>query len=166
MDLEHQIVAALRQIMRAVDLHSRRLVDVCGLTGPQLAVLQETKRLGPTSATTIARAVHLSLPTVTGILGRLEGRALIGRARDREDRRSMTISITATGEETLARAPSLLQNQFRDELARLEEWEQHMMLSNLQRIASIMGAESLDAAPHLVSDGASLATTFGGKKPQ
>ena len=47
MDLTHedQIVVAIRQIIRAVDLHSRRLVQAHGLTGPQLAVLQEVSRL-------------------------------------------------------------------------------------------------------------------------
>ena len=45
LDLEDQIVAALRQIMRAVDLHSRHLFDVFGLTGPQIAVLKASARL-------------------------------------------------------------------------------------------------------------------------
>lgn len=162
LNLEDRIVAALRQIMRAVDLHSRRLVEVCGLTGPQLAVLQEAKRLGPASATTLARAVHLSLPTLVGILGRLETRGLIRRSRDVSDRRAKRVSITDTGRVTLESAPSLLQDRFRQELGRLEEWERHLMLSNLQRIAAIMGAESLEAAPHLVADGLSLGAAFSG----
>jgi len=160
LDLEHQIVAALRKIMRAVDLHSRRLVEVCGLTGPQLAVLQEAERLGPTSATTLARAVYLSLPTVTGILGRLASRGFVQRTRDETDRRALNVSITVEGSRVLQDAPSLLQDHFRNELGRLEEWERHMMLSTLQRIAAIMGAESLEAAPHLISDGSSLSATF------
>jgi len=163
LDLEHRIVAALRQIMRAVDLHSRRLVEECGLTGPQLAVLQETRRLGPTSATAIARAVHLSPATVTGILRRLEHRDFIQKSRDTHDRRSLMVSITAKGREVLDGAPSLLQDRFRKELGRLEDWERHLMLGNLQRIAAIMGAESLEAAPHLVADGSSLASTFGAR---
>lgn len=158
LNLEDRIVAALRQIMRAVDLHSRRLVEVCGLTGPQLAVLQEARRLGPVSATTLARAVHLSLPTLVGILGRLEARGLVRRSRDASDRRSKSVNITDAGRDMLEKAPSLLQDRFRAELGRLEEWERYLMLSNLQRIATIMGAESLEAAPHLVANGLSLGT--------
>ncbi|MCA8977752.1 MAG: hypothetical protein KDC98_23710, partial [Planctomycetes bacterium] len=37
LDLEDLIVAAVRRLMRAIDLHSRRLVADFGLTGPQLA---------------------------------------------------------------------------------------------------------------------------------
>jgi len=46
----------------------------------------------------------------------------------------------------LDEAPSLLQEQFRDELARLEDWERHWMLAALERIASMMDAEGIDAA--------------------
>jgi DNA-binding MarR family transcriptional regulator len=148
---EDLIVAAIRRVMRAVDLHSRRLVEACGLTGPQLATLREAARLGPVPAAALARAAHLSAPTMTGILGRLEKRSLIRRARGAADRRTIEVSITDAGREVLANAPSLLQDRFRREISGLAEWEQWMMLANLQRIASMMDAEGLDAAPHLVA---------------
>lgn len=156
LDLEDLIVAAIRRLMRAVDLHSRRLVDEYGLTGPQLATLQETAKAGPVSASALARAVHLSSATMTGILRRLEKRGFIERARGRSDRRTVNVSISSLGREVLARAPSLLQDRFRRELSRLETWEQMMMLANLQRIASMMAAETLDAAPYLVADASAL----------
>jgi len=153
---EQQIVACLRKIIRAVDLHSHRLVEAFGMTGPQLATLQEVERLGPTSANAIARAVHLSQGTVTGILTRLQGRGLITRQRSSTDRRSVVVAITQKAECVLATAPSLLQDRFRHELERLEEWERLSILSTLQRVASLMGAEGLDAAPHLISDTVNL----------
>jgi DNA-binding MarR family transcriptional regulator len=148
---EDQIVAAIRRIMRAVDLHSRHLAEEYGLTGPQLATLKAAARLGEaSSAGALARAVHLSGPTVTGILDRLAKRGLVERTRNGQDRRSVTITITQRGEGVLATAPSLLQDRFRGELARVEEWEQTMILAMLQRIAAMMDAESLDASPVLV----------------
>ena len=153
---EQQIVAAVRKITRAVDLHSKRLVEVFGLTGPQLATLQEAGRLGPTSASTIARAVHLSQATVTGILTRLERRALITRSRSEADRREIVVSVTDKAEKVLDEAPSLLQDRFRHKLERLEEWERLLILSTLERIATLMGAEQIDAAPHLITDSVNL----------
>ena len=151
LSIEDQIVAAIRRIMRAVDLHSRHLAEEHGLTGPQLATLQAASRLGEASSTgALARAVHLSGPTVTGILDRLAKRGLVERARNGQDRRSVTITITRRGEEVMAAAPSLLQDRFRAELARVEDWEQTMILAMLQRIAAMMDAESLDASPVLV----------------
>ncbi len=148
--MENQIVAAIRRIMRAVDLHSRRLAEEHGLTGPQLATLQAAANLGESSTGTLARAVHLSGPTVTGILDRLTKRGLVDRTRNGHDRRSVTVRLTRDGEDVLAAAPSLLQDRFRQELMRLEDWEQTTILATLQRIAAMMDAESLDASPLLV----------------
>ncbi len=150
LSMENQIVAAIRRIMRAVDLHSRRLADEHGLTGPQLATLQAAASLGESSTGTLARAVHLSGPTVTGILDRLTKRGLVDRTRNGQDRRSVTVRLTSDGDDVLAAAPSLLQDRFRQELVRLEEWEQTTVLATLQRIAAMMDAESLDASPLLV----------------
>ena len=150
LNMENQIVAALRRIIRAVDLHSRRLAEEHGLTGPQLATLQVAARLGEASTGALARAVHLSGPTVTGILDRLTKRGLVDRTRNGQDRRSVTVRLTGDGEDVLAAAPSLLQDRFRQELMRLEEWEQTTILATLQRIAAMMDAESLDASPLLV----------------
>lgn len=150
--LDDQIVAALRRIVRAVDLHSKRLVELFGLTGPQLATLQEASRLGPTTPSVIARTVHLSQGTVTGILHRLEQRGLITRTRSETDRRAVIVQISGEGTRLLDLAPSLLQDEFRHELERLEQWERHQILSTLQRVATLMDAQRLDAAPHLSSD--------------
>ena len=147
--IEDHIVAALRRIVRAIDLQSRRIVDACGLTGPQLVVLREATRLGGASVSALARAASLSQPTTSGILERLEKRGLVRRQRSEQDRRSLFVSVTPEGARTLTEAPSLLQDRFRRELARLEEWERTQMLSTLQRLAGMMDAESIAAAPML-----------------
>lgn len=155
LSIEERIVAAIRQITRAVDLQSRRLVEACGLTGPQLATLQAVAKLDHAPPSRVARAVHLSQGTVTGILDRLEQRGLVTRERSTADRRQIILSVTGAGRELLDSAPSLLQDEFRSELARLEEWERLQMLSTLQRIARLMDAGELDASPHLTSGGIS-----------
>ena len=149
--MENEIVAALRRIIRAVDLHSRKLYEQYGLTGPQLAVLHHVDRLQGAPASALARAAHLSRPTITGILDRLSRRGLVERRPDPRDRRSHRVHATEAGREMLANAPSLLQHRFRRELAALEDWEQAMMLSSLQRMAAMMDAESLSAAPVLAT---------------
>jgi len=148
--IEDRIVVALRRIMRAVDLHSRRLLEEHGLTGPQLATLQTAARLGAVSASELARAVHLGQPTLTGILARLESRGLVVRRRSDTDRRSVAIEVTDQGRALLACTPSLLQDRFRQRLQALEDWERAMILATVQRVAAMMDADGLSAAPHLV----------------
>jgi len=149
---EDQILAAMRRITRAVELHSRRLVDEIGLTGPQLAVLREANRLGPLPIGELARTLYLSQPTVTGILDRLERRGLVERCRAQVDRRAVFISATDGGRKLLDEAPSLLQDRFRRELRKLQEWEQTQMLALLQRIAGMMEADAVDASVALMTN--------------
>ncbi len=148
--LGEQVIAALRRITRAIDLHSRLLLQKCGLTIPQLTALQAIQRGQPITVGALARDIYLGPATVTGILGRLEKRGLVSRTRGDLDRRSVVIQLTDEGAKLVAEAPSLLQDRFHRELAKLRQWEQTMILSTLQRIASMMDAEDIEAAPVLV----------------
>lgn len=149
--VEDEIVAALRRIIRAVDLHSRHLVHAVGLTWPQLATLRAAERMGDCSIGALARAVRLSQPTLTGIVQRLERAGYLQRSPHEQDGRSVYIQITPSGRALLDRAPSLLQDRFHAELAKLRDWERFQTLASLQRIAEMMDAESLDASPILVA---------------
>ena len=151
MTLDDQVIAALRRIIRAIDLHSHNLVERFQVTGPQLLALRVLSRLGRTSVGALARGVHVSHPTMTGILDRLEARGLVVRAKDPDDRRRMTVSATDAGLRLLQDAPSPLQDRFRTAFAGLETWEQTHMLATLQRIATMMDAEELEAAPVLTT---------------
>ncbi len=145
--INHQIMEVLRRIIRSIDLQSRRLMEQCGLTGPQLITLEAAAQMGPVSASALARAVHLSPPTLTGILDRLEKRGFVERFRDTRDRRSWLVTITPQGHRLLESEPSALHRQFVVELAKLADWEQSQMLSTLQRIAGMMETPDADELP-------------------
>jgi DNA-binding MarR family transcriptional regulator len=148
-ELEEAIVAALRRIVRAIDLRSRQLVDRLGVTGPQLMVLREARRMGSAPISSVARKVSLSQPTVSGIVDRLAKRGLVRRDRSASDRRTVAVTITPEGGRVLRDAPSLLQDRFHRELELLEQYERTQILATLQRIAWMMDAEDIDAAPLL-----------------
>ena len=112
----------------------------------------------PITVGALAKSIHLSQATLTGILTRLETRTLVSRVRSVNDRRTVVVELTEQGRAVLESAPSLLQYRFRRELLKLQEWEQTQMLSALQRIAAMMDAEEIDAAPVLAA-GAATATS-------
>lgn len=145
------VVTALRRILRAVDLHSRRLRDEVGLSAPQLAALRALGSEGPLSPARIAQRIHLSRPTVTGIVARLGAAGLVSRTPSPADRRSVLIALTERGRAFLDVAPSSLQEVFQARLQELQDWERTSILATLQRIASMMDAAELDASPHLVT---------------
>ena len=153
---EHQetydaVLIALRRIIRAIDLRSKNLAQHHGLTVPQLVVLQEINRSEEVSTGQLAKNVSLSNATVTGILDRLAKRELVNRRRSGNDKRSVLVKLTGKGTEMLAKAPLLLQDHFVSEFSELADWEQNLILSSLQRVAHMMEAKDLDAAPLLVS---------------
>jgi len=151
MEIHDKVLVALRQIIRAIDLHSKKLERESGLTGPQLIVMQSIVRNDPATAGQIARDVNLSQATVTTILDRLERKAYLRRERSEEDKRKVWICLTEAGRQVLEQAPALMQESFIIGFAHLEEWEQNLILSSLQRVADMMQAGDLDAAPLLDS---------------
>jgi len=145
-----QVLSALRRVIRAVDLHSRQLVLSHGLTGPQ-ALLLKALGDGRLSAGDLAGRVSLSQGTVTDILNRLEQRGLVTRVRSESDRRRVMVELSQTGKDCLASSPPMLQERFANRFEELNDWEQSMLLASLQRIATMMDAAELDAAPVLSS---------------
>ena len=143
------VMIAIRKIIQAIDLNSRQLHKRVGLTGPQLVILQEIDTCMEMTPGEIAKAVSLSQSTVTGILDRLEKRQLISRRRSDGDRRRIMVRVTEIGKNVLAEAPTLMQETFVVRFMALQEWEQSMILSALQRLVALMDAKAIDAAPFL-----------------
>ncbi len=143
------ILISIRRIMRAIDLQSKRLVKMSGLTAPQLVVMQALRRDGKVSPSSVARTVALSQATITSILDRLEKANLVRRERSETDKRIVYACLTTEGQKRLEEAPELLQAGFLRQYRQLEEWERTMLVSALQRISTMMDAEDLDASPIL-----------------
>lgn len=146
--LDHVLVA-LRRIVRAIDLHSKKLVQSHHLTIPQVVLLKEIQRHAHISLGDLARNASLSNATITGIVDRLEARNLVRRVRSKADRRQVFVEINSAGDEVLRTTPPLLQERFIHELQGLQAWEQAQILSSLERVASIMDAGTVSAAPIL-----------------
>ncbi len=153
MERTTDVLIALRRIIRAIDMRSRRLMQHSGFTGPQLLVLQALGEHGEMSAGDLARGVNLSQGTVTSILDRLEKRGFIQRIRSLTDRRKVYVTLTEEGKTKLSSAPTLLQERFIQRFEELKDWEQHQILASLQRLAEMMDAQDIDAAPVLDTRG-------------
>lgn len=142
-DTSAHVLATLRQIIRAIDIHSRQLSKKYGLTGPQLVVISEIGGYGPMTIGELARRVSLSQATVTTILDRLELKQLATRVRDSQDKRRVYVDITDKAREILDTHPNFLQEGFIRRFNALEDWEQTLILSSIQRVAAMMNAVDL-----------------------
>ena len=145
-----EVLVAIRQIIRSIDLHSRKLNKSTGLTGPQLVILQGLEKGGENhTIRELSNQVNLSQATVTTILDRLEVKNLVVRQRSTIDKRKVHVLLTDKGNELLSNSPKPLQEEFINKFQSMEEWEQNLLLSSVQRIARMMNAEKLDASPYL-----------------
>ena len=146
---EHRILSALRRVIRAVDIYSRKLNTKFGLTTPQLLCLDAISDSREMTLTDLAKTVNLGVSTVNGIIDRLEAKKLITRKRASEDRRKVSLEMTLTGTELVLKAPSLLQDKFVAALSQLPDSEQMTITESLERIVELMNAEKVDASPNL-----------------
>ena len=144
-----ELLVSLRKVIRAIDLHSKQLNKTSGLTGPQLLIMTEVAQTDGITASRIAQNVNLSPATVTNILDRIENRGLITRVRSQLDKRRVSLHLTTQGEEILDKAPKPLQEHFITKFSALDEWEQSLLLSSMQRVAAMMDADKIDASPLL-----------------
>ena len=146
-----EVLVALRRVMRAVDIHSRRLERELGLSGPQLVLMHALGTLGEVPMGRLAQEVHVSQATATSLVDRLQSKGLAARARSSEDGRRVLVKLTPAGRRLLRKAPPPLQEHFVRRFQEMADWEQNQILSSLQRLAQMMDAEDIEAAPMLAT---------------
>lgn len=142
-------IVALRRILRATELNARDLARRTGLTTSQFIILQIIGRDGSAMPSSVAKTAGLTPATVTVIVAKLERAGLVTRRRGVEDRRRNWVEITAAGRELLDKSPNLLQDRFQANFQRLENWEQAMIITALERVSTLLDAAGLDASPVL-----------------
>ncbi|MBL3569196.1 MarR family transcriptional regulator [Rhodovulum sp. BSW8] len=140
---------ALRRILRATELYGRELARAAGLTAVQIRVLQIVAETGQSTPKTIATRMGVSQATMTTLIDRLVAKGLVDRRRSEADRRQMNIAITPEGRAAIDRAPDPLHDRYVTAFEKLPDYEQAMLVAALERVAALLDAGHLDAAPVL-----------------
>ncbi|POF31653.1 DNA-binding MarR family transcriptional regulator [Roseibium marinum] len=146
-----QVIKAIRRIVRAIDLRSREVSRLTGLTIPQIVVLQGVRDLGEVTTKVLSDNADLSSATVVTILDKLEEKGLIERYRSVSDRRIVHTKLTAHGRKTASNLPGLLHEEFQKKFAGLDTAERRQLVGAIEQIAEMMNAHKLDAAPILMT---------------
>lgn len=144
-------LVAIRQIQRRIEIDTRKLAQAAGLTPSQLLVIQILDERGETSAGDIVKSTQLSNATITSLVDKMAARDLVSRRRCEEDRRRVWLSLEPAGQQALKDAPKLLQDTFEHRFDGLSDWEKAMLVAALERVAGLLDAETLDAAPILAA---------------
>ncbi|HUT57105.1 MAG TPA: MarR family transcriptional regulator [Phycisphaerae bacterium] len=146
---DFRILNAVRQIIRAADIDSRKLAADHQVTAPQLMCLLAVVEKGSATATDIAERIHLSPSTLVGVLDRLEGKGLIRRVRDVEDRRRVEVTVSDAGRVLASETPFPLQYSLDKALKQLSDRQRQRLATSMERLAELMGARETEPAPML-----------------
>jgi len=95
--LDRQLCFALHATSRAFDAVYRPLLRELGLTYPQYLVMLVLWEHGPLTVKELGLALRLDSGTLSPLLKRMEAANLIRRERGKDDERSVTVHLTATG---------------------------------------------------------------------
>jgi DNA-binding MarR family transcriptional regulator len=146
-----ECLIALRRILRATELFERDLAHAVGLTPAQLRVLQIVAEKTSVTPKALASQMGVSQATVTALVDKLVTGGLVQRVPSEQDRRQINVLATARGLDRLLDAPNALQQRFVRAFDRLADWEQAQLVSSLERVADMLGAQGIDAAPVLTT---------------
>ena len=125
---------------KTLSFRTGRLLAEYQLTESQLGTLEVLHYLGPMCQRDIGEKLLVTGGNMTMVLSNLEKRGLISRKRDGEDRRQITVSLTAKGQQLIAELfPKHAQN-IADLMSVLSPDEQ----DELGRLCKILGRQARD----------------------
>jgi DNA-binding MarR family transcriptional regulator len=142
---------ALRRILRATENYARELAHEAGLTAVQLRVLQIVAEKGRATPTELSNRMGVTQATISALIKKLEAKGLLSRQRSQTDRRQTDLQITSEGQAKVRAAPDALQQKYVKQFEALEDWEQAMIVSVLERVATMLDAKEIDASPVLTT---------------
>jgi DNA-binding MarR family transcriptional regulator len=126
-----QFLQGVWELVHALDVRSKRMAQTIGVTGPQRLVIRIVGQKPSQTASEIAQTLGKHPSTLTGVLARLEGRGLIAREIDQEDRRRARFTLTAAGKKVDRERRGTVEAATRRALSRLDATAQAALLSGI-----------------------------------
>ena len=133
------------KLMRAAESVTSRVHRVLAapkLTISQFGVLEALHHKGPLCQKDIAAKILKSTGNITLVIDNLEKLGLVKRVRDSEDRRYLTVHLTETGSELIAKVFADVEAAIVAEFAALTE-EEEIILGSLCKKLGLKGEQKV-----------------------
>jgi DNA-binding MarR family transcriptional regulator len=127
-------LAAVGELVAERRRSSMAWLRECELSMAQVHVLATLHEHGEMTVGALADALSISAPSASSLADRLVERDLLQRRRNEDDRRSVRLSLSPTGERFTERIHGLGTEHFRRVLARLDDAD----LGDLVRVAGLL----------------------------
>ena len=152
--IDNEIIIKIRQIVRSINLESKKIQKEYGVSIPQVLCLSYI-RDAPNFQTTqknIRNYLNLNASTVTGIINRLEKKGYIARLPKLGDKRITSITLTGSGQTLLNQLPPLLQEQLVAKISELPPEKVEYIKGGLDELIQLLNISNLDASPVLTTE--------------
>jgi len=148
------IIVSIRKIVRSLNLESKAIQKDFGLSITQLLCLGHLQNSPDYRSThkELMELLSLNSSTISGILNRLEKRGYIARLSNEFDKRSKSITLTASGFKLLEETPNVLHDRLAEKLDRLSDEDKRTVQKSLNIIISAMEIREVEASPLLTPE--------------
>ncbi len=114
------------------------LFSKMNITNSQYIVLMAIYAEGKVSMGQMAKMMHVTMPTVTGIVDRLVALKLLKRARDEKDRRKVYVCVTKKGLEMIQAVKGIIKKRWTPILEELNVEDIEGFLNSLKAVTSVV----------------------------
>src|SRR5688572_3046365 len=135
------ILDALRSIVRELRLASREAEQRVGVHGAQLHALRQLADSPTMSLTELADRTHTDISSVSVVVSRLVEQGLVTRKSADDDRRRLSLTLTARGRGLIRRAPETGASRLLRAAAHLSDREVHSLAGTLTKLVDGMARE-------------------------
>jgi DNA-binding MarR family transcriptional regulator len=118
---------------------------------PQLHVLITLQERHAMTVSELANLLGISMPSTSSIVDRMEERGLVHRTRDTEDRRVVTVEISARGSELAEEFMGLKREKIMGIFAAMTDEELENVVRGINSISSALDRSAKESDPVLVS---------------
>jgi DNA-binding MarR family transcriptional regulator len=129
--IAEEIAALMPAIARRVLLEFFQTVDI---TQTQIFTVMTLAEEAPCPLSTLSRKLHITAPTVTGIVDRLEKLGYVRRAADTKDRRVVQVDLTPRGKKLAGRLKVTIKEKWAELLTALPQKDQENYVRILRKI--------------------------------
>ena len=136
------ILDALRSIVRELRLASREAEQRVGVHGAQLHALRQLAESPTMSLTELAERTHTDISSVSVVVSRLVDSGLVTRKSADDDRRRLSLALTARGKALIRRAPETGTTRILTAAGHLSDREVHALATGLSKLVSGLDKEA------------------------
>lgn len=143
------ILIKIRQIVRSINLESKKIQKEYGVSIPQILCLNFLHESTNYQATQgeIKKFLNLNSSTVSGIINRLEKKGYLARLPKSGDKRVVNIALTSMGDKLLNEIPSLLHEQLTEKLNKLNPDKVLQIEEGLEILVNLLNIQEIEASP-------------------